>query len=115
MLNKFNTKGAGAIIVDMNREKDTNKFKLYGVVKMSNKIIKCECCANEFTCIIFILPPLNKNEYQAYCHAIKDKNEILLDNNYILDTYINDDGKKVYKLYGYCPCCNEYFETEIIE
>ena len=79
------------------------------------KTVKCECCTNSFTCNIFIHLPLKKKELQVYWYTIKDKNKIMLDYNNILDTYINTDGKKVYKLYGYCPYCYEYFETEIIE
>lgn len=74
----------------------------------------CKICDEEITYKLAILPTLKEKEIQFYC-CTKKINEIFLDNNNIIDTYVNSEGKTVYKIYGYCYNCNEYFETEIIE
>ena len=74
----------------------------------------CNNCNKDITYKLTILPTLKEKEIQFYCYSKKDS-EISLDNNNVIDTKVNNEGKTVYNIYGYCPYCTEYFETEIIE
>lgn len=78
------------------------------------KTLQCKCCDKEFICKLCICPKIQKGELLIYSNN-KFKNEVILDEKNILDTFTNDDNKKVYKIYGNCPYCYEEFNDEIIE